>query len=206
MSSLLNTLYYTHYTPHTHQEGQTSYLSGDVPVECVRLMPVNLTATSGLRTACTSAQREPARVEPPGLPQSQEGNQPFSPYRNQIQFTLHCAHVIRLTRVQLPVLQPTNARLPPGRGTAFLKNSGDRCRRHAARIGTVSVSNGAIFTRTSADTRVGAIEHPQTPYPRILMDWVASPLRETQTRPRPLQRNILTKVNSLHRASFCRRE
>ena len=81
-------------------------------------------------------------------------------------------------------------------------NSGDRSKRHAARIVTVSVTNAVTFTRTSADTRVGAIEHLQTPYPRILMDWVASPLRETQTRPRPLQRKILTKVNSLHRAYF----
>ena len=96
---------------------------------------------------------------------------------------VHRAHVKRRTRVQLPVLQPTNARLTPGRGTAFLKNLGDRCKRHAARIGTVSVTNAVTSTRTSADTRVGAIERPQTPHPRILMDWVASPLRETQTRP-----------------------
>ena len=179
------------------QEGQTSYLSGDVPVECVPFMPVSLTATRGPGTVCTGAQREPARVEPPGPPQSQEGSQPYSPSRNQIQFTCplcprektyqgtaaSAAALKRRTRVQLPVLQPTNARLTPGRGTAFLKNLGDRCKRHAARIGTVSVTNAVTSTRTSADTRVGAIERPQTPHPRILMDWVASPLRETQTRP-----------------------
>ena len=120
---------------------------------------------------------------------------------------VHCAHVKRPTRLKLPVLQPTNARLTPGRGRASLKSSGDCYKRHAARIGMVSVANAGTFTRTSADTRVGAIEHPQTPYPRILMDWVASPLQETQTHPRPLERNILTKVNSLHRAYFhCRGE
>ena len=64
----------------------------------------------------------------------------------------------------------------------------------------VSVINAAIFTRTSADTRLGAIEHPQIPYPRILMDRVASPLRGTQTRLRPLQRKIPTKAKSLHGA------
>ena len=69
------------------QEGQTSYLSDDVPVECLRLMPVSLTATRGPGTVCTGAQREPARVEPPGPPQSQEGSQPYSPSRNQIQST-----------------------------------------------------------------------------------------------------------------------
>ena len=69
------------------QEGQTSYLSGDVPVECVPLMPIILTATRGPGTVCTGAQREPARVDPPGPPQSQEGSQPYSPSRNQTQFT-----------------------------------------------------------------------------------------------------------------------
>ena len=148
-----------------HEEGQTSYLSGEVPVECVPLMPVSLTVTRGPGAVCTGAQREPARVEPPSPPQPQEESQPYSPN------TVHRSTV------------PTNARLTPGRGTAFLKNSGDRCKRHAARSGTVSVTNAVTSTRTSADTRVGAIEHPQTPHPRILMDWVASPRRETQTRP-----------------------
>ena len=69
------------------QEGQTSYLSGDVLVECVPLMPVSLTAIRGPGTVCTGDQREPARAEPPGPPQSQEGSQPYSPSRNQIQFT-----------------------------------------------------------------------------------------------------------------------
>ena len=69
------------------QEGQTSYLSGDVPVECVRLTPVSLTATRGPGTVCAGAQREPARVEPLGPPRSQEGSQPHSPSQNQIQFT-----------------------------------------------------------------------------------------------------------------------
>ena len=205
MPSLLNTstMYYTHYTPHTHQEGPTSYPSGDVPVECVRLMPVSLTATRGLRTACTGAQQEPARVEPPGLPRSQEGSQPFSPSRNRIQFICPLCPRDKTYQGTAASVATHKREAHPGEGNSFLKkNSGDRCRRHAARIGTVSVSNAVTFTRTSADTRVDAIEQPQTPYPRIQMDWVASPLRETQTRPRPLQRNILTKVNSLHRASF----
>ena len=188
------------------QEGQTSYLSGDVPVECVRLMPVSLTATRGPGTVCTGAQREPVRVEPLGPPQSQEGSQPIRRPGIKYSSPAHCAHVKRPTRVQLPVLQPTNARLTPRRGTTFLKNLVDCYKRHTARIGMASVTNATTFTQTPADTRVGAIEHPQTPYHRILVDWVASHLRETQTRPRPLQRKILTKVNSLHRVYFCRGE
>ena len=68
-----------------------------------------------------------------------------------------CAHVKRPTRVQPPALQPTNASFTPGRGTTFLKNSRDRYRRHAARIDVVSVTSTVTFTRTSTDTRVGAI-------------------------------------------------
>ena len=69
------------------QEGQTSYLSGAVPVECVRLMPVSLTAARGPGTFCIGAQREPAQVEPLGVQQSHEGSQPHSLSQNQIQFT-----------------------------------------------------------------------------------------------------------------------
>ena len=124
------------------QKGQTSYLSGDVPVECVRLMPASLTAVRGPGTVCTGAQREPAQVEPLGAQQSQEGSQLYSPAR--------CAHVKRPTRVQLQVLQLTNARFIPRWGTAFLKNSGDRYKSPAARIDMVSVTNAVTFTRTSA--------------------------------------------------------
>ena len=55
--------------------------------------------------------------------------------RSKIKYSspAHCAHVKRSTRVQLPVLQPTNARFTPGRGTDLLKNSRDRYKRHAAR-------------------------------------------------------------------------
>ena len=165
------------------QEGQTSYLSGDVPVECVPLMPVSLTATRGPETVCTGAKREPARVEPPGPPQSQEGSQPYSPSRNQIQFTCPLCPREKTYQGTAASAAAHQREAHPGEGDGFLKNLGDHCKRHAARIGTVSVTNAVTSTRTSADTRVGAIERPQTPHLRILMDWVASPLRETQTRP-----------------------
>ena len=144
------------------KEGQISYLSGDVSVECMRFMPVSLTAARGPGTVCTGAQRRTAQVEPLGEQPFQEGSQHSSP--------AHCAHVISPTRVQLPALQSTNARFTPGRRTAFWKNSGDHYKRHAARIDMVPVTNAATFTRTSADTHVGAIEYPQIPYPHILMD------------------------------------
>ena len=147
-----------------------------------------------------------AQVESLGAQPSQEGSQPHSPSQNQTQFICPLCPRERPTRVQLPALQTTNARFTPGRGTAFLKNSGDRYKRHAARIDMVSVTSGVTFTRTSADTREGAIEHPQIPYSRILVDWVASPLQEIQPRSRPLQRKVPTKANSFHQAYFCRGE
>ena len=93
-----------------------------------------------------------------------------------------------------------------GREKAFLKTSGDRYKRHATRIDMVSVTSMATFTQTSAGSRVGAIEHPPRPYPRILMDWVASPLRENQPSPRLRQRKVPIRANSLDRANVCRGE
>ena len=188
------------------QEGQTSYLSGDVPVECVRLMPVSFTATRGPGTVCTGAQREPVRVKPPGLPQSQGGSQPYSPSRNQIQFTCQLCPREKTYQGTAASVAAHQREAHPGEGNSFLEKLGRPLQktRRSNRYG-VCYKCGDVHTNLSRRSS-GVIEHPQTPYPRILMDWVASPLRETQTRPRPLQRNILTKVNSLHQAYFCRGE
>ena len=151
------------------QEGQISYLLGDVTVKCVRFIPVSLTAARGPGTVCTGAQPEPAQVKPLGAQSSQEGSQHYSPSQNQTQFTYPlCPREHRkgnslLEKLERP-LQKTR-----------------RSNQHGACYSAVT------FTRTSADTRVGAIEHPQIQYPRISMDWVASPLRVTQSRPRFLQ-------------------
>ena len=185
------------------QKEQSPYLSGDVPVECVGFVPVSSTTARGPGTVCTGAQREPARVEPLGAQPTQEGTQPHSPFHTP---SARCSHMKRPTKVQLPALQTTNARFTPGRGTTFLDNSGDRYKRYAARIGTVSATSAATSTQISTGTRVGSIEKKQRQYPRIRVDWVASFKRETQPRPRLLQRKVPTKANSLHRAHFCRGE
>ena len=78
------------------QEGKMSYLSVDVLVECVRLMPVSLTAARGPGTVCTGAQREPAQVEPLGAPSSQEV---IRPPKIKHSSPAHCAHMKRPTRV-----------------------------------------------------------------------------------------------------------
>ena len=165
-------------------------------------MPVSSTTARGPGTVYTGAQREPAQVEPLGAQPSQEGTQPHSPFHTS---SARCSHMKRPTRVKLPALQPTNARFTPGRGTAFLDNSGNRYKRYAARIGMVSATSVATSTQISG-TRVGSIEKKQRQYLRIRVDWVASFKRETQPRPRLLQRKVPTKANSLHRADFCRGE
>ena len=185
------------------QEEQISYLSGDVPVECVRFILVSLTAARGPGTVLNGNQHKSNHL---ARNHSRKEASPIRRPKTRHSSPARCAHVKRPTRIQLSALKPTHARFTPGRGTTFLRNSGDRYKRHAARIDMIYVINTMTFTRTSADTRVGAIEHQHIPYTRILMDWVVNPLRETQPRSRPLQRDVTTKVNSLHRAYFCREE
>ena len=106
------------------QEGQTSYLSGDVPVECVRLMPVSLTATRGPGTVCAGAQRKPARVELSGPPQFQEGIQPYSPSRNQIQFTCPLCPREKTYQGTAASVAAHQREAHPGEGNSFLENLG----------------------------------------------------------------------------------
>ena len=106
------------------QEGQTSYLSGDVTVERVRLMPVSLTAPRGPGTVCTGAQREPARIEPPGPPQSQEGSQPHSPARNRIQFTCPLCPREKTYQSTAASVAAHQREARPGEGNSFLEKLG----------------------------------------------------------------------------------
>ena len=106
------------------QEGHTSYLSGDVLVKCVRLMPVSLTATRVPGTVCTGAQREPARVEPLGPPQLQEGSQPHSPSLNQIQFTCPLCPREKTYQGTAASLAAHQREGHPGEGNSFLEKLG----------------------------------------------------------------------------------
>ena len=87
-------------------------------------MPVSLTATRGPGTVCTGAQREPARVELPCPPQSQKGSQPYSPSRNQIQFT--CPLFPRETTYQgtAASVAAHQREAHPGEGNGFLEKPG----------------------------------------------------------------------------------
>ena len=132
------------------QEGQTSYLTGDVPVECVRLMPVSLTATRGPGTFCTGAQRESARVEPPGLSQSQEGSQPYSPSLNQIQFTCPLCPREKTYQGTATSVAAYQREAHPGEGNSFLEKLGRPLQktRRSNRYG-VCYKCGALHTNLS---------------------------------------------------------
>ena len=87
-------------------------------------MPVNFTATRGPGTVCTGAQREPARVEPPGPPQSQEGSQPYSPSRNQIQFTCSLCPREKTYQGTAASVAAHQREAHPGEGNSFLEKLG----------------------------------------------------------------------------------
>ena len=69
------------------QEGEISYRSGDVLVECVRLIPVSLTVARDPGTVCAGDQRKSAQIGSLGAQQSQEGSQLHSPSQSQTRFT-----------------------------------------------------------------------------------------------------------------------
>ena len=140
------------------QEGQTSCLSGDVPVECVPLMPVSLTTTRGPGTVCIGAQREPARVEPPGPPQSQEGSQPYSPSRNQIQFTCPLCPREKTYHGTAASAAGHQREAHPGEGNGFLEKLGRplqktrRSNRYGACYHTNLSRHSSGCDRTPSDT------------------------------------------------------
>ena len=105
------------------QEGQTSYLSGDVHVGCVcscRSVRWRL----GPGTVCIGAQREPARVEPLGPPQSQEGSQPYSPSQSQIQFNCPLCPRGKTYQGIAASVAAHQRETHPGEGNSFLENLG----------------------------------------------------------------------------------
>ena len=106
------------------QDGQTSYLYGDVPVECVGLMPVSLTAARGPGTVCTGAQREPAHVEPLGAQPFQEGNQPHSPSQNQIQFSCPLFPREKIYQGKAARVAAHRSEVHPGEGNILLEKLG----------------------------------------------------------------------------------
>ena len=107
----------------TH-EGQIPYLSGDVPVECVRFMPVSLTAARGPGTVCTGAQREPAQAEPLGAQPSQKGRQPHSPSQNQTQFTCLLYPREKTNQDTAASDAAHQRKVHPGEGNSLLENLG----------------------------------------------------------------------------------
>ena len=145
------------------QEGQTSCLSGDVPIECVRLMPVSLTATRDPGTVCTGAQREPARVEPLGPPQSQEGSRPHSPPRNQPQFTFSLCPREKTYQGTAASVAAHQREARPGEGNGFLEKLGrlSQTTRRSNRYGVCYKCGDlhANLSRHSSGVRSNTLRH-----------------------------------------------
>ena len=103
-------------------EEEISYLSGIVSAQGVRFIPVSLTATRapGLSVkVLNDNQHNKSNHLARKHPRKEAG--PIRCPKIKHSSPARCAHVIRPTRVQLPALQPTNARFTPVKGTAFLK-------------------------------------------------------------------------------------
>ena len=149
----------------------------------------------GQGTVCTGAQREPAMIEPLGTKPFLAASQPRRRPKPICSLPARYIHVKRPTRVQLPVLQHTNARSNPGRGAISLAILGDRYKIHVVRIDT-SATSAMTFTLTSSGAGVGVIERLKRPSFLIPMDRPVNPLPNTQPRPQPLQRKTPTNMDS----------
>ena len=188
------------------QEGQTSYLSGDVPVECVRLMPVGLTATRGPGNVCTDAQREPARVEPLGPPQSKEGSQPHSLSQNQIQFTCPLCPREKTYQGTAASVAAHQCEAHPGEGNNFLEKLGRLLQntRRSNRYG-VCYKCSDLHANLSRHSSGCDQTHSDTIPPHS--DGLGGePFARNPDTPSTPAGKISTKVNSLYRAYFCRGE
>ena len=170
-------------------------------------MPVSLTAVRGPGTVCTGAQREPAQVEPLDAQPSQEGSQTHSPSQNQIQLICPLCPREKTYQGTAASVAAHQREAHPEEGNSFLEKLERLLQktRRSNRYDGVCYKCGDLHANLSRHSS-GCNRTPSDTIPLFLMDWVASPLRGTQTRPRPLQRKISTRVNSLHRAYFCRGE
>ena len=159
------------------QEGYIPYLSGDVPTQCVGFMPVSLTATSCPGTVCTGAQREPAQVEPLGVQPSQEGSQSHSPSQNQTQFTCPLCPREKTNQGTAASVAAHQRGVHPGEGDSLLEKPGRPLQktRRSNRYG-VCYKYGDLHTNFSRHSSGRDRTSPDA-IPRILMEWVASPLR-----------------------------
>ena len=106
------------------QEEQISYLSDEVPIECVLFMPVSLTKARGPVTICTVLNRNQHKSNHLARNHPRKKASPIRRPKTKHSSSVRCARVKISTRVQLPALQPTNARFTPGRETSFLKKLG----------------------------------------------------------------------------------
>ena len=172
------------------QEGQTSYLSGEVPIE----------------TVCTGAQREPARGEPLGPPQSQEGSQPNSSSGSQIQFTCPLCPREKTYQGTAASVAAHQREAHPGEGNSFLQKLG-RLFQKACRSNRYGVcyKRGDLHANLSRHSS-GCDRTPSDTVPPHSDGLGGEPSARNPDTPSTPAAEILTKVNSLHRVYFRRGE
>ena len=172
----------------------------------MRLMPVGLTVTRGPGTVCTGTQQELARVEPLGPPQSQEGSQPHSPSRNQIQFTCPLCSREKTYQGIAASVAAHQREAHPGEGNSFFEKLERLLQktRRSNRYG-VCYKCGDLHTNLGRHSS-GCDRTPSDTIPLHSDGLGGEPsARNPDTRSTPAAEN-LTKVNILHRAYFCRGE
>ena len=169
-------------------------------------MPVSSTATRGPGTVCTGAQREPARVEPPSPPQSQEESQPYSPSRNQIQFTCPLCPREKTYQGTAASVAAHQRGAHPGEGNGFLEKLGRALQktRRSNRYG-VCYKYGDLQTNLSRHSS-GCDQTLSDTIPLHSDGLGGEPSARNPDTPLTPAAETLTKVNSPHRAYFCRGE
>ena len=129
------------------QGGQSPSLLDDVPVEYVGFIPISSTVARVPSLFMQELNGNRQKLNHMGRNHPGKRPSPICPSKPIYSLSSRCTHVKRPTKVHLPALQPTNARFTPGRGTAFLTNSGDCYKRHDAQIDTmVFATNAVAFT------------------------------------------------------------
>ena len=185
------------------QEGEISYLSGDVPVECVRFMPVTLTATRGPGTVCTGAQREPAQVAPLGAQPSREGSHSHSPSQNHTQFTCPLCPREKTYQGTAASVAAYQREVHPGEGNSLLEKLG-RPLQSSNRYG-VCYKCGDLHTNLSRHSSGCGRTPPDTIPPHSDGLGGEPSARNPATPSTPAAENSNQSEN-LHRAYFCRGE
>ena len=136
------------------QEGQSPYLSGDVPVECVGFMPISSTVARVPSLSIQELNGNRHKLKHTGRNHPRKASSPS--HRPKLIYTssARCVHVKRPTRQSTSTSVAAHQReVDPGERNSLLTNSGNGYKRQDAQFDMmVSATSAVIFTQTSAGT------------------------------------------------------